>query len=282
MNENTAISRIAVRRWPAAALLLLLAVTLGVSGCTRLRARDQLNKGVANFREGHYDAAIENFKESRSLDPDLLNARVYLATAYAAMYIPGAPSDENVRVGEQAVAEFQDVLKYDAGNLSAIDGLGSILFQMAGTPFQPEKYNESKTYHLKHIALSPGDAEPYYWVGVINWTLAYRANTELRQIYNVENPRRQIKDLDPLPEALRAQFAEQYGAVVDEATQMLEKAMQLRPNYADAVSYQSLVLRQKADQSDSITRAALEKQADEMLEQSRVIRQREAEEAAKG
>jgi tetratricopeptide (TPR) repeat protein len=282
MNENTAISRIAVRRWPAAALLLLLAVTLGVSGCTRLRARDQLNKGVANFREGHYDAAIENFKESRSLDPDLLNARVYLATAYAAMYIPGAPSDENVRVGEQAVAEFQDVLKYDAGNLSAIDGLGSILFQMAGTPFQPEKYNESKTYHLKHIALSPGDAEPYYWVGVINWTLAYRANTELRQIYNVENPRRQIKDLDPLPEALRAQFAEQYGAVVDEATQMLEKAIQLRPNYADAVSYQSLVLRQKADQSDSTTRAALERQADELLEQSRVIRQREAEEAAKG
>jgi len=282
MNENAAILRVRVRQWPAAALLLLLAVSLGLSGCTKLRARDQLNKGVANFREGHYDAAIENFKESRSLDPELLNARVYLATAYAAMYIPGAPSDENVRVGEQAVAEFQDVLTHDASNLSAIDGLGSILFQMAGTPFQPEKYQESKTYHLKHISLSPADAEPYYWVGVINWTLAYRANTELRQIYNVENLRRQIKDPDPLPEALRVQFAEQYGAVVDEALQMLEKAVQARPNYADAISYQSLVLRQKADQSDSTTRAALEKQADDLLEQSRVIKQRQAEEAAKG
>ena len=282
MNENAAILRVRVRQWPAAALLLLLAVSLGLSGCTKLRARDQLNKGVANFREGHYDAAIENFKESRSLDPELLNARVYLATAYAAMYIPGAPSDENVRVAEQAVAEFQDVLTHDASNLSAIDGLGSILFQMAGTPFQPEKYQESKTYHLKHISLSPADAEPYYWVGVINWTLAYRANTELRQIYNVENLRRQIKDPDPLPEALRVQFAEQYGAVVDEALQMLEKAVQARPNYADAISYQSLVLRQKADQSDSTTRAALEKQADDLLEQSRVIKQRQAEEAAKG
>ena len=282
MNENAAIFRVRVRQWPAAALLLLLAVSLGLSGCTKLRARDQLNKGVANFREGHYDAAIENFKESRSLDPDLLNARVYLATAYAAMYIPGAPSDENVRVAEQAVAEFQDVLTHDASNLSAIDGLGSILFQMAGTPFQPEKYQESKTYHLRHISLSSADAEPYYWVGVINWTLAYRANTELRQIYNLENPRSQIKDPDPLPEALRAQFAEQYGTVVDEALQMLEKAVQARPNYADAISYQSLVLRQKADQSDSTTRAALERQADDLLEQSRVIKQREAEEAAKG
>jgi tetratricopeptide (TPR) repeat protein len=281
MNEN-AILPVRVRRWPAAALLLLLAGTLGVSGCTKLRARDQLNKGVANFREGHYDAAIENFKESRSLDPELLNARVYLATAYAAMYIPGAPSDENIRVGEQAIAEFQDVLTHDASNLSAIDGLGSIIFQMAGTPFQPEKYEESKKYHLQHIALNPADAEPYYWVGVINWTLAYRANLEMRQIYNVENPRRQIRDPDPLPENLRVQFAEQHGATVDEALQMLEKAVQARPDYADAISYQSLVLRQKADQSDATTRAALEQQADELLEQSRVIKQREAEAAAKG
>lgn len=282
MNENAAIFRVRVRPWPASLLLLLLAVTLGVSGCTKLRARDELNKGVANFREGHYDAAIENFKESRSLDPDLLNARVYLATAYAAMYIPGAPSDENVRVGEQAVAEFQDVLNYDPANLSAIDGLGSILFQMAGTPFQPDKFQESKSYHLKHIELSPGDAEPYYWVGVINWTLAYRANIEMRQIYNLENPRRQIRDPDPLPENLRVQFAEQHSGTVDEALQMLEKAVQLRPNYADAISYQSLVLRQKADQSDATARAALERQADELLEQSRVIKQQEAEAAAKG
>jgi tetratricopeptide (TPR) repeat protein len=282
MNEKSVNVGFRARKWSASALLLLLAVTLAASGCTRLRARDQLNKGVANFREGHYDAAVENFKESKALDPELLNARVYLATAYAAQYIPGAPSDENVRIGEQAVAEFQDVLTHDASNLSAMDGLGSILYNMAGTPFQPEKYEESKKYHLQHIALSPADAEPYYWVGVINWTLAYRANTELRQIYNVENPRRQIREPDPLPEALRAQFAEQYGTIVDEALQMLDKAIQARPDYADAISYKSLVLRQKADQSDSTTRAALEKQADELLEQSRVIKQREAEEAAKG
>jgi tetratricopeptide (TPR) repeat protein len=263
--------------------VLLLAVTFGVSGCTKLRARDQLNKGVANFREGHYDAAVENFKESKALDPDLLNARVYLATAYAAMYIPGAPSDENVRVGEQAVTEFQDVLTHDTNNLSAMDGLGSILYNMAGTPFQPEKYEESKKYHLQHISLSPTDAEPYYWVGVINWTLARRANDELRQAYNVENPRKQLKDLDPLPDKLRAQFTEQYGAMVDEAMQMLDKAAQVRPEYADAIAYKSLVLRQKADQSDSATRATLEKEADDLLENVKVIKQKEAaEKAAKG
>jgi tetratricopeptide (TPR) repeat protein len=259
---------------------LLLVTAAGVSGCTRLQARDQLNKGVANFREGHYDAAVENFKQAKELDPELLNARVYLATAYAAQYIPGAPSDENVRTGEQAVAEFKDVLSHDAENLSAIDGLGSILYQMAGTPFQPDRYRESKEYHQQHISLSPNDAEPYYWVGVINWTLSRRANDELRQAYNVENPRRQLKDPDPLPDKLRTQFTEQQAALVDEAMQALDKAIQNRPEYADAIAYKSLVLRLKADMAEPTMRASLEKEADDLLERVKTIKAKEAAEKA--
>jgi tetratricopeptide (TPR) repeat protein len=280
MKENSASFAGFVRRWPVLAFTLLLVTAVGASGCTKLRARDQLNKGVANFRDGHYDAAIENFKASKDADPDLLNARIYLATAYAAQYIPGAPSDENVRVGEQAVTEFKDVLTHDAANIPAIDGLGSILFNMAGTPFQPEKYDESKKYHEQHIKESPNDADPYYWVGVINWTLARRANDELRQGYNVENPKKQIKDPDPLPEKLRTQFTSQQGPMVDEAMQMLDKAVQIRPDYADAIAYKSLVLRMKADMSDTTTRASLEKEADDLLEKVKAIKQKEAAEKA--
>lgn len=280
MKENSASSTSFIRRWPVLSFALLLVAAVGASGCTKLRARDQLNKGVANFRDGHYDAAIENFKQSKDLDPDLLNARVYLATAYAAQYIPGAPSDENVRVGDQAVTNFQDVLKYDPNNVSALDGLGSILFQMAGTPFQPDKFEESKKYHQKHIALNPNDAEPYYWVGVINWTLARRANDELRQAYNVENPKRQIKDPDPLPEKLRTQFIQQQGPLVDEAMEMLDKSVQVRPDYADAIAYKSLVLRMKADMADANARAALEREADDLLEKVKAIKSKEAAEKA--
>src|SRR6185503_17971965 len=118
----------------AACLLVVLAVVFGATGCAKLKARDLLNKGVAAFQNGQYDASIEDFKQAKELDPDLLNARLYLATAYATVYIPGAPSDENVRVGQQAIAEFQDVLMHDPSNVSAIDGIGSILFNMAGTP----------------------------------------------------------------------------------------------------------------------------------------------------
>ena len=262
--------------------LLAVVVTLfGAAGCNKLKARDMLNKGVGAFKNGQYDASIEDFKQAKDLDPTLLNARLYLATAYATEYIPGAPSDDNVRVGQQAVSEFQDVLSVDSSNLSALDGIGSILYNMAGTPFDPDKYNESKKYHLKHIQLKPDDPEPYYWVGVIDWTLAYRGNAEGRQAYNLQNQKKQIKEADPLPDKVRDQFTQQYGMLVDEGLQMLQKATELRPDYADAMAYQSLLLRQKADMSDSSTRASLEKQADDLLDKVKEIKQKAAEKESK-
>src|SRR5205814_2686524 len=96
---------------------------------------------------------------ARELDPSLINARLYLATAYASQYIPGAPSEANTRLGNQAIAEFKEVLGIDPNNLSAIDGIGSILFQMAGTPYDPKKFEESKSYHEKHIALKANDPD---------------------------------------------------------------------------------------------------------------------------
>src|SRR5712692_8771079 len=115
----------------AAALLALFVCAVGLSGCDKLKARDLLNKGVASFKNGQYDAAVEDFKQAKDLDPTLMNARLYLATAYATQYIPGAPSDENIRMGPQAIKEFKDVLSGDPNKLSAIDGIGSILYSSA-------------------------------------------------------------------------------------------------------------------------------------------------------
>ncbi|HJY87372.1 MAG TPA: hypothetical protein VKE24_11095, partial [Candidatus Acidoferrales bacterium] len=190
---------------------LLLTCSLGLAGCNKLKARDALNKGVQAYKNGQFDQSIDYFMKAKELDPGLLNARLYLATAYATQYIPGAPSEENVRKGQQAIREFQEILESDPNNLSAIDGIGSILYQMAATPYTPSKFEESKKYHLRHIQLKPDDPEPYYWVGVIDWTLAFRANSELRSAYNRNAPKKPLKDEQPLPPKLREEFAAKYG-----------------------------------------------------------------------
>ncbi|MGC1417394.1 MAG: hypothetical protein WA817_19050 [Candidatus Acidiferrum sp.] len=268
--------RIARRTASLAALLMLV---FAVSGCNKLKARDLLNKGVVAFKAGQSDAAIEDFKRASELDPNLTTARLYLATAYASLYIPGAPSAENKARGEQAIKEFQDILTTDPKNLNAIDGIGSLLFQMAGTPPIDEKgFENSKTYHERHIQIKPDDPEPYYWIGVIDWTLAWRGNGEMRLDYNKNNIRKQIKDMDPLPASVRTEYATKYGPLVEEGITDLQKAISLRPDYDDAMAYLSLLYRRKADMVESADeRASLEKQADDLLDKIKEIKQKRLE-----
>lgn len=259
-------------------LAVVVMVAASISGCNKLRARDLLNKGVQSFKNAQFDAAVENFKEAKELDPDLLNARLYLATAYASQYIPGAPSDENMRHGNEAIAEYRGVLEKDANNLSAIDGLASIMYQMAGQPFDPKKFEESKRFHEQHIALKPQDPQPYYSVGVIDWALAYRGNTEMRAEYNRAHINKQVKDTEALPPDVRAAYTQKYGTMVDDGIAALKKAVEVKPDYDDAMTYLNLLYRRKADMVESASeRDALEKQADDLLDKVKEIKQKRAE-----
>jgi hypothetical protein len=231
-------------------LVVILAALAAGTGCNRLKARDKLNKGVNAYKNGSFDAAIEDFKQAKDLDPTLTNARLYLATAYASLYTPGAPSPDNIRNGEQAIKEYQEVLDADPNSLPSIDGIGSILYNMAGTPFDPKKMEESKTYHKRHIAISPNDPEPYYWLGVIDWSIAFRGNRDMREEYN-KTAKKTLGGDDPLPTKLSKQFAEKYGPIVDEGIDQLQKAMTLRNDYSDAMAYLNLLYRQKADMETS-------------------------------
>jgi len=268
-------SRTANRAFALVALFILAA---GVSGCNKLRARDLLNKGVAAFKEAQFDKAVEFFKEAKELDPDLMNARLYLATAYASQYIPGAPSDENKRHGDEAIAEYKSVLEKDPNNLSAIDGLASILYQMAGQPFDEKRFEESKSFHQRHIALKPQDPSPYYSIGVIDWAIAYRGNTEMRQDYNKAHINKQVRDTDPLPPDVRTAYTQKYGALVDDGIASLKKAIEVNPEYDDAMTYLNLLYRRKADMVESTAeRDTLTKQADDLLDHVKEIKQKRAE-----
>jgi tetratricopeptide (TPR) repeat protein len=239
------------------------------------QAREALNRGVENFKNGRSDDAIADFARAKQLDPQLLNARLYLATAYASLYIPGAPSEENQQKGEAAIAEYRDVLAFKSDDLSAIDGIGSMLFQMAGQPFDADKFAESKTFHQRHIQISPKDPEPYYWIGVIDWTLAFRANGLYRARYNLSVHGKQLSEEDPLPPEVRYEYAREYEPAIEEGIESLQKALQLRPDYDDAMAYLNLLYRRKADIVETkAQRAELEKMADELLDKVKEIKQK--------
>src|ERR1700674_2833065 len=127
-------------------LLTWAAVTLALfssTGCNKLRARDQLNKGVTAFKNAKFEEAIDHFQQSAALDPSLINAKMYLATAFAQQYIPGADTPENNKMAEQAIEQYQRVLDMNAHRdqrENAAKGIASLYYNM-------KKFDDAKKYN---------------------------------------------------------------------------------------------------------------------------------------
>jgi tetratricopeptide (TPR) repeat protein len=257
------------RNWRSiGAVALGIGVLLVSSGCQKLKARDELNKGIAEYKAAKYPAAVEHFKLATDLDPELPTARLYLATAYANQYVPGSQSDDNMKIAEQAISEFQKVLEMEPNNLNSISGIASLYFQM-------KRWDDAKEFYKKQIALDPQNPEPYYSVGVINWTQTYQPRMVVRTRLN-------LKQEDPIRDAKeRVALAERNQPLIDEGIEMLNKAMQLREDYDDAMAYMNLLYREQADlRDDSAAREEDLKTADNWMDRSLEIKKAKALEAS--
>lgn len=250
---------------PLCAVLLLAVVAGGCNALKALKARDQLHKGVDSYRNGKFQTAIEHFKSAIQLDPSLVNARLYLATAYAQQYVPGGDSPENLKTGQQAIAAFEDVLKLDSKNTTALASIGQIYYNM-------KDFDNAKDYQRKRIQIEPNNPEPYYWIGVIDWAQAFQADGKVRKDLNLMTPDRR-GNLPPLPEKYRSQLEEQNSKLVDEGIDALNKALDLKPNDFNSMAYLNLLYRQKADiEKNSKDRMADLKEADSWQQKAMELR----------
>jgi len=252
-----------------AKLLALAAIVLALfaaAGCSKLRARDQLNKGVQAYKNAKYEEAIERFKTAVALDPSLINARLYLATAYAQQYIPGADTPDNNRMAEQAIKEWQDVLNIRPNDLNAIKGIAYLYLNM-------KKFDQAKEYYRKVIKIDPNDPEAYYSVAVIDWTETYQPRMEEKAKLGLK-PDEPIKD-KKVCEELKSKNAD----TIKDGMTMLEKALQLRPDYDDAMAYYNLLWREQADIEcgDPQARSADLAKADEWVKKTMATKAAKAE-----
>ena len=251
--------------------ILLGAVLLSLpfsSGCQKLRARDQLNKGVAAFRNAQFQTAIMHFKTAVGLDPTLLNAKLYLATAYFNQYIPSGESPENLKIAQQAIDAYEDVLKSDPNNANAIASIAQIYYY-------EKNFDKAKEYQRRLLQADPSNPVPYYWIGVLDWAICYPRFVEMRRDLKIEYPKdpKDPSSLPPFPAKARAQLEEQNGPLVKEGVEVLQKAVQLKPNDSEAMVYLNLMYRQKADlEAEASAREADLKQAEDWVDKALALR----------
>src|ERR1700730_13705912 len=148
-------------------------VILSGTGCNKLKAREHLNKGVQAYKNSKFEQAIDHFQQAVTLDPSLINARLYLATAYAQGYVGGVDTPENIRMAEQAIDQYKIVLQADPKNINSIKGIAYLYLQM-------KKFDLAKEFYKKASEADPNDPEPYYSVAVIDWTQTYIPRQEER------------------------------------------------------------------------------------------------------
>jgi tetratricopeptide (TPR) repeat protein len=217
----------------AATISLLVLMT----GCERLKARDQLNKGVQAYKSAKYEEAINHFQQAVNYDPTLPMARLYLATAYAQQVVPDLTTPDNIKNANLAIQNFQAVLAKDPKDINSLKGIASIYFNIG-------KYDDAKDWQKKVLDVDPQDAEAAYTIGSIDWRIAYRNAVKALQGVGAQddgqgNPK--------MPKQVCQQLVQENTPLVNEGLQYLNKAVEIRPSYDDAMSYLNLTYRRKAD-----------------------------------
>src|SRR5215469_14053165 len=216
------------------------ALVIAGSGRQKLKSRDQLNQGVRAFQGAQYPEAVEHFKTAVELDPAFPTARLYLATAYMQQYIPGAESPENTQMATAAHDQFMKVLEQDPKNTTALASVASLYLNQ-------KKWDEAEQWYNKLTAVDPKNADAYYSLGFIAWSKWYPA-------YGTARANLGMKQEDPGPikdKKVKEELKAQYGPVIDAGLQALDKALQIDPEYDDAMAYENLLIRERADLADS-------------------------------
>lgn len=250
------------------ALLLVLASTVG---CSKLRARDQLVKGVNAFKAGQYEAAVNHFQQSVALDPNYPTARLDLAAAYAYEVVPNLDTPENIKVAQKALDGFNSVLADKPDDLGALKQIASIHFNI-------KQFDQTKLDEQKVISIDPNDAEAHDMIGVIDFTKAYKNETAILGAAGLTDDGmgtpKKSKDVC-------MKLAAANGPLIDEALKYLQQAVNINPTYGDAMDYLNLMYRRKAniECGDDNARKADLAQADAWTQKA--MGARKANEAAK-
>ncbi|MBN2242861.1 MAG: hypothetical protein JW793_09235 [Acidobacteria bacterium] len=246
-------------RWLAALFLLAVFPLSGCGFIKRLQSRDNLNKGVKAFTDQKYDAAAQFFQKSIALDPDFPEdvPRMYLATAYMLQFVPGSMDPKSEQMGEKAVATFAEVV--DRSQAAGKPNIGAML-AIASLSYQMNKVEQTKEWCRRVLAVEPQTqeereqmAEAHYRIAVMDFDTVNEETGTLGE--NIEF----LEDADK--DTLRG--------YIEEGLDSLEKALEIRPDYFDAMMYQNLLLREKAKmEEDEEAKLKLINQADILYNKS--------------
>lgn len=245
--ERTGVDRRRARVFLATALTTLAICTIGAAGFA-LTARaqspyqDQMKAGGEAYNAGNFNGAIEHFSAAVKVDPENINAKLFLANALMRQYY--SESNPSAQLIENARQQYQDVLARDPRNKQANAGVLSLLIDQ-------KDMNAAREWALKLSSIDANDPNVWYTLGLLDWAIAFPDFQKAKQASGAKQEDYRI--LDP---ALRKKVRDEHLAQVEDGFRMLNRALLLNAENDQAMAYMNLLYRLKAGLVDDQAEAA--------------------------
>ena len=222
-----------------------------------------IKQAEAAYNRGDYKEAAEFFENAVKVEPANLKAKLLLANTLLREYVPGPGADS--ALASRARQQYLDVLALEAGNKQALAALMLI-------DTNTKQFADARGWALKAIQADATNKGAYYTAGFIDWVMTYPDYASARLATG-------MKPQDPgiIPDAgLRQSLRTKHGAEIEDGFRMLQIAIQLDPDYTDAMAYMNLLYRIEAGIADSPAQSAdLVAKADGWVTQALAARQRQ-------
>ncbi len=217
----------------ALAVCAIVASSLSFTARAQSGSQSEMKLAGEAYNQHDFEGAIRHFENAVKLDPANVNAKLFLAHALL-----------HESLMSRARGQYLGVLAFDPKNKVAIEGL--IVVAM-----DAKRFDEAYGWALKLVQFDPKHPGTYYTAGMLDWAAVYPEYVRAKKAAGGKVEEYSIPDPD-----LRKKLRDEFMPRVDDGFKMLEIALQLDPNYADAMAYTNLLCRLKAGMLDSPAEAA--------------------------
>jgi cell division septation protein DedD len=217
------------------------------------------------YNHGDFQTAIQHFEIAVHANPADMNAKLFLADAMirqhnAAGEMAGGPLVTGAR------AQYLEVLAQEPRNKPALES-------MVLTSIEAKQFPEAHDWIAKLIQADPKSKTAYYTAGFLDWVTVYPEYQRARLEAGMPQHDYSIPDQN-----LRRSLRERFLPQIEDGLRMLQTALQLDPDYDDAMAYMNLLCRLKSGIVDSSNEAAdLYAQADRWVGKAIETKRRNAQ-----
>lgn len=261
-----------MRRASIPIVLCALIAAVPLTGCSKVKARAELKKGNQYYKEEAYKDALAQFQKGLQLDPKATFAWRSVGLTAMALYRPGDPAKDNLKYADLAVDAFQKYLK-DHPQDSKVEEY------LTGIWVASEQYDKALKFLKEQRREHAGDSKfdqaivsvlikAMRFDQALDWVNS-NARKDANLYYTIGTQAWQKSYTDPtitLDERISA---------VDIGLDAMDHAVNVKPDYMEAMVYYNLLYREKAKLTlDPKQKEELTAKADEWRKKAMELRER--------